>query len=58
MNDADEELALEYVALCGRLAAIVEWCVKHDGETLADNPKQLAYAKEVLADARRRYNDT
>lgn len=52
MTKTDEEVALEYVRLCGKLAAIVEWCVKHDGETLADNPHQLAYAKNVMATAR------
>lgn len=32
-------------ALAGRLAAVVEWCVENDGETLFDNPHQLAHAK-------------
>jgi len=29
--------------------------VNKDGETLADNPKQLEYAKRALAKARARY---
>jgi hypothetical protein len=47
-----ERLALEYVELAGELAAAVEWCVSHSGETLGDNPRQLAYARKVLAKAR------
>lgn len=55
--EAAEKLALEYVEITGRLAAIVEWCVNNSGETLDDNPKQLAYAQNALADARRMRND-
>jgi hypothetical protein len=46
-----EQLALEYVELTGELAAAVEWCVEHSGETLDDNPRALTYAKRVLAKA-------
>jgi len=47
-----EKVALEYVELAGRLAAVVEWCVTNEGETLGDNPQQHAYAKRVLAEAK------
>jgi hypothetical protein len=50
---AREEAYIDKLAtLAGRLAAVVEWCVENDGETLFDNPHQLASAKLVLADAR------
>lgn len=52
MNDLAEKMALDLVALTGRLCAIVEWCVEWDGECLGDNPDQLAYAQKALADAR------
>jgi hypothetical protein len=55
--EAAEKLALEYVEITGRLAAVVEWCVNNSGETLDDNPRQLAYAKSALSDARRMRDD-
>jgi len=54
MDSLAERVVLSYVELSGRLAAIVEWCVENDGECLADNPPQLAYAREILADANAR----
>lgn len=53
MNDLAEAVALDLAALVGRLCAIVEWSVESEGECLGDNPKQLAYAKKALADARK-----
>lgn len=47
-----EAVALNLARLCGRLSAVVEWCIEHDGECLGDHPKQLAYAREVLSDSR------
>jgi hypothetical protein len=55
--EAAENVALEYVELCGKLSAIVEWCVTNDGETLGDNPQQLAYARRVLVQAHAKRSD-
>jgi hypothetical protein len=52
MTKVEETLVLRYVALCGTLAAIVEWCVENGSETLDDNPKQLAFAMKALTEAR------
>lgn len=57
MNDAAERLALEYVDLCGKLAAVVEWCVEHPNECLADNPPALGLATIALRDARAKRSD-
>lgn len=46
-----EEMALRLAREIGKLTAIVKWCVENDGECLGDNPKQLAVAKRVLAEA-------
>jgi hypothetical protein len=54
MNDLDEKMALGLAGLVGRLCAVVEWCIERDGECLGDNPKQLAFAKQVRAEARKR----
>lgn len=47
-----EELAFNLAGLTVELTAIVEWCVERDGECLGDNPKQLAYAKRIIAKSR------
>lgn len=52
-----ESIALEYAAMCGELASVVEWCVNNDGETLGDNPHQLAIARRVLAAAKAKRPD-
>lgn len=51
MTTFAEKTALEYVWLCGKLAAAVEWCVLNSGKCLDDNPRQLAYAQKVYAKA-------
>lgn len=48
------DIIMDFAALCGRLASIVEWCVENDGKCLADNPKQLAFARRALNMARDR----
>ena len=53
MNTIAEEMAFRLAGLVGDLSAIVEWCIEWDGECLGDNPKQLAIAKRVLAEARK-----
>ena len=50
LNDAEQEAVLEVIRVCGRLGAIVNWCVENSGETLGDNPRQLAIARKALAD--------
>lgn len=55
MDSIAEKMALELAAQVGSLAAVVEWCVEHDGECLVDNPRQLVHARKVLADARKHY---
>lgn len=52
LTDTEEAFVDDLAGLAGQLAAVVEWCVEHDGETLADNPHQFLRAKQVLADAR------
>lgn len=54
MSTVAEDLALELAGTVGKLAAVVEWCVNNSGETLGDNPRQLTFAKDALAEARRR----
>jgi hypothetical protein len=46
-----EKLCLQHADLAGRLAAVVEWFVAHDGACLRDNPAVLALACETLAEA-------
>lgn len=48
----NENPALKLAELVGELCAVVNWCVGHDGECLADNPHQLAIARRVLEKAR------
>lgn len=52
MTDKTERLAMRLAGLAGKLTAMLTWCVEHDGETLADNPHQLAVAKLLLQEAR------
>jgi hypothetical protein len=47
-----QQVALKLAAICGKLCAVVEWVIDRDGECLGDNPRQLAYAKDALAQAR------
>lgn len=54
MDSLAERFALDLAGQVGSLAAVVEWCIEHDGECLGDNPRQLAYARKVLAEARSR----
>jgi hypothetical protein len=56
LTDKEEAYVENLAAIAGRLAAVVEWCVNHDGETLADNRAQLSIAREALADARKIYD--
>lgn len=50
MTREEMAYATAQAELCGKLAAIVRWCVENDGETLFDNPTVLTKAHEVLAE--------
>jgi len=48
MRDPLHDFTMQLVRLCADLAALVEWCVEHDGECLGDHPNILARAQEIL----------
>jgi hypothetical protein len=49
MHDPFHDFTMEMARVCANLAAIVEWCVEHDGECLGDHPHIFAKAKDALA---------
>ena len=48
MHDPLQDFTMQLARVCADLAAIVEWCVEHDGECLGDHPDILARAQEIL----------
>jgi len=49
MPDPLQDFTMQLARLCADLAALVEWCVEHDGECLGDHPHILEMAQEILA---------
>ena len=48
-RDAEaQKAALRLASLAGLLYGMVEWCVEHKDECLADNPHLLGYARGLL----------